>query len=288
MRIHNYSFVNFKPKFVKDLIRLGNKKNDGGYVISRRQIGITKVLIGLGVNYDWTFEEDFKKENPEISIYCYDYSVGKFQYFKNFVLSVLNCLSINTYANIFYKKTPAEVIWKPIIDVLTFIKFSIFFKKEKKNYFFQQGISDHTDNRFITIDSMVQNIQEFNNLPDDSVFLKMDIEGSEYDILEDIIKYYPKINGLVIEFHNTKQLWSELVFLMEELKKHYEIAHIHGNNCFGFVPNTNVPQLFEVTLIKRYLLTDSELASVNSNSYPLADLDVPNFSNKPDLKLIFQ
>ena len=288
MRIHNYTFKNFKPKVVGDLIRLGNKKKDGGYLISKRQIGITKVLIGLGVNYDWTFEEEFKKSNPAIDIYCYDFSVGKFQYFKNFVLSVFNSLSPNTYANIAHKKMEASVIVQPFIDVKTYFEFIKFFDPKKNNFFFQKGISDYSSNKFITIDEMIKNIRNFDDLGDDSVFLKMDIEGSEYDILEDVIKYSSKINGLVIEFHNSKQLWTELNFLMDELKQYYEIIHVHGNNCCGYIPNTQIPNLIEISLIKRHLLNNSELNSANNYSYPLDNLDKANFPNKPDLKLSFQ
>ena len=34
------------------------------------------------------------------------------------------------------------------------------------------------------------------------VFFKIDIEGSEYRILDDLINYQKVIEGLVVEFHN--------------------------------------------------------------------------------------
>ena len=36
---------------------------------------------------------------------------------------------------------------------------------------------------------------------DDDLILKCDIEGSEYDLIDDILKFSNKINMLIIEFH---------------------------------------------------------------------------------------
>jgi hypothetical protein len=135
---------------------------------------------------------------------------------------------------------------------------------------------------------MFGNIPGFADLQDDSVYIKMDIEGSEYDVLEDILVHSKKINGMVIEFHNLKQLWSEYLFLIEQIKKNFEIIHIHGNNCCGCISGTNVPLLVEVSFIKRTLLTEQELNSINNRAYPVAGLDKPNLSNKPDIAISFQ
>ena len=89
MKYQDFHFTKFKPKLINDLIRVGNKKKDGGYVISKRQIGITKVLIGLGVNYDWSFEEEFKALNSSVNIYCYDFSVGSSVYFKSIISALI-------------------------------------------------------------------------------------------------------------------------------------------------------------------------------------------------------
>ncbi len=288
MRFHNYIFSGFKPKVVSDLIRVGNQETDGGYLISKRIIGITKVLIGLGINYDWSFEADFKARNENLSIYCYDFSVGKSIYRKGLLLSVLNILSPNTYANILFRKLkPRTVITQPITELLTLSRFNKFFQPANNNYFFQLGVSDHRSKIFITIDDVFSKIGNFDSLPDNSVFIKMDIESSEYDILEDIIKQQSKINGLAIEFHNTKQLWNEFNYIVDELKKYYEIIHVHGNNCCGYVPGTEIPNLVEITFLKRSLMDSQEINSQNNFRYPLDNLDKPNMPKKTDLKLSF-
>ena len=48
----------FSIKQATDLIRIG-RDYDGGYLVSKSDIEKTDVLIGLGINDDWSFEEDF-------------------------------------------------------------------------------------------------------------------------------------------------------------------------------------------------------------------------------------
>lgn len=51
----------FKPNANYDLIRLG-RSNDGGYLIGKNSINNSKYLISMGLDLDWSFEEDFKKK----------------------------------------------------------------------------------------------------------------------------------------------------------------------------------------------------------------------------------
>ena len=57
------------PKFLKphdvklsNLIRIG-PKTDGGYVLDKRIINKTKILITCGLNDDWEFEKSFLQKN---------------------------------------------------------------------------------------------------------------------------------------------------------------------------------------------------------------------------------
>ena len=50
-----------KPKYNYDLIRIG-RDNDGGYLVEKKSFENTECLISLGINDDWSFEEDFLKK----------------------------------------------------------------------------------------------------------------------------------------------------------------------------------------------------------------------------------
>ena len=59
------------PKFLKPhhvklshLIRIG-PKTDGGYVLDKRIINKTKILITCGLNDDWEFEKSFLQKKTK-------------------------------------------------------------------------------------------------------------------------------------------------------------------------------------------------------------------------------
>ena len=56
MKAHLPNF--FSVKQARDLVRIG-KKYDGGYLVSQSDIEKSEILIGLGINDDWSFEIDF-------------------------------------------------------------------------------------------------------------------------------------------------------------------------------------------------------------------------------------
>jgi hypothetical protein len=67
-----------------------------------------------------------------------------------------------------------------------------------------------------------------NRIKSYTVFLKIDLEGSEYRILDDILMHQDKISGLVIEFHNVdlhKDLISNFI-----KKFSLSLSHMHGQN----------------------------------------------------------
>ena len=69
----------------------------------------------------------------------------------------------------------------------------------------------------------------FSRLPiDTKVVLKSDIEGSEFEVIDEILKHQSKIKMIIFEFH-----WmniNEQIFLesVKKLKNNFNIIHIHG------------------------------------------------------------
>ena len=74
----------FKPKFTKNLLRIGQKR-DGGYIINEEILKKTKIILTFGLSDEFSFERDFKKKNKDIHIYGYDHTVDVFFLDKTFL-----------------------------------------------------------------------------------------------------------------------------------------------------------------------------------------------------------
>lgn len=99
-----------------------------------------------------------------------------------------------------------------------------------------------------------------NNLNKKNLILKMDIEGSEWEVLYKLRpSVLEKFSQIVIEFHwldeilTSTERYNMGISVMEKLNKTHQLIWIHGNNLhplqlFGSVP---IPVVFEVTYVKR-------------------------------------
>ena len=126
------------------------------------------------------------------------------------------------------------------------------------------------------------NIDLILNKLEGTIFLKMDIEGAEYDLIPYIAKAQNLI-GIVIEFHtlDSEQRRKQLEYAIEYLQ-HFKIVHIHANN-FGGVGTDNLPHTLEISFLRKDLCNSNEK---RYNSY-LDGLDAPNSLNNTEYALYF-
>ena len=133
-----------------------------------------------------------------------------------------------------------------------------------------------------------------------NIFLKMDIEGSEFNWIDSMSKEeLQQFNQIIIEFH-----WPFDIYRMNMLKKlndtHY-IIHIHGNNYCDRDVNKHIstgrtydgtiklkeirlPEVFEVTYINKNLINKS-LVEMKEIKFPTV-LDYPNNKNAKDIHFL--
>ena len=117
----------------------------------------------------------------------------------------------------------------------------------------------------------------------DDIFLKVDIEGYEYDILEDITKKSEKIISLIIEFHNLDKNLNKIENFISK-NKSLKLIHIHGNNFKGTDLNGN-PNDIELTFVNREKINVSD--EKTERKYPIIGLDYKNLRRKDDINLKF-
>lgn len=121
-----------------------------------------------------------------------------------------------------------------------------------------------------------------------SIFLKMDIEGWEYQWLNKMTEsQLKKFTQIVIEFHgvldnsfhsdhnNKIKSWIKL------FKTHF-IIHAHGNN-WAFAKN-GIPESLELTYLNKNLFNNN-IPPVNTNPLPLIGLDFPNHPMRTEIDM---
>lgn len=243
----NLTIINF-PKFLKpkkkyNLIRIG-KNNDGGYLVDEQSIKDTKTLISLGINDDWSFEKDFLKINKNVNLRCYD-----------------NNTSLIFLSKIFFRK------------LIFFIYYG--FRETFKSFFniidYFLFLKPKISNKYITY----KDLQKLAKKLKAPFFFKIDIEGSEYRVLEDILQLKREISGIVIEFHNI-DLFSEKIKNFIK-KNHLKLIHAHANN-YGI--KWNEANIIELTFSKK-----PEIIG-NKPKFPNI-LDQPNIKKNKEIKINF-
>tara|TARA_B100001250_G_scaffold369644_1_gene353262 strand:- start:174 stop:1010 length:837 start_codon:yes stop_codon:yes gene_type:complete len=232
----------------KNIIRLGNDY-DGGYLVDKETVLSSDILVSIGISYDWSFEKDFYKLNSCL-IYSYDGSVGK----KFFYAKIKNRIK-----NIFNKNSGEYLIktfWWIILPFRFFIFFNNFRLVNRKQHF---EMFVYENNKKLDIDYFVHKngyspkfirfYEIIEKIPSDKkIFLKIDIEGEEYSLLDSLIRYQYRFNSLVIEFHNLDK--NNYKILEEFIQKfNLTLSHTHINIAGGFNDDV-MPKVIELTFVK--------------------------------------
>ena len=255
------------PRFLKpyqirssNLIRVG-PKTDGGYIIDRRILNKSKILIACGLNDDWEFERDYLKKNQKTQINAYDHTVNKRFWLSRFKKDIISLL--------LFKKLKIN----KILDVFKYLDYRLFFRNNNKHFEKKIVFKKRNDNE-TTIPDILANYNE--------IFLKVDIEGDEYKILNDIKRNSSKIIFLVIEFHDVNKNIKKIKNFIKKLD--LKIIHIHGNNYGGLDKNNN-PKVIELSLLNSKKIKLKKILS--KRNYPINDLDYKNFKRRSDIEIKF-
>ena len=255
------------PKYLKpfhvnksNLIRIG-PKTDGGYIVDKRILGKNNILVTFGLNDDWEFEKDFVKKNKDVPIIAFDHTVNNDFWIKRFKKDFISLL--------FLKKLKIN----KIVDVFKYIDYYLFFRKNKIHYE-KKIVSKSKNKNQISIPEILK--------PLNSVVLKVDIEGDEYKILDDIKKNSKKIIFLVIEFHSMHKNIEKIKKFLNKLD--LKIIHIHANN-YGGIDKYGNPKVIELSLLNTKEIKVNNVFS--KKQYPILNLDFKNFKRNDEIKIKF-
>lgn len=140
------------------------------------------------------------------------------------------------------------------------------------------------------------------------LLMQLDVEGYEWKLLGD-----PHTAGalrefaqLSVEFHDvTTQRFADTAMQLRailNLREHFEIAHLHGNNCCGMLSHTEapmgphigdtyaIPRVLEILFVNRRLLREQvtrpepDTGACDSDP-PHSPLDAPNLADQNELPI---
>lgn len=260
------SFLN--PLCVDDLARFG-RINDGGYILPKRAVADIDSLISFGISEDWSLEADIARLKPGIPIHAYDHTVSSTKLLRSI---------LGAYKTFMVSKSPMEARrrllaerWRITLDYFRFFR--------KNRVHFRERVCAVEEQAH---DAGIDKI--FSRLPRaQRAFVKVDIEGAEYDVIPRLLHYGSRIRLLAFEFHDTESRRGEFLSCCRQLLQDFRIVHLHGNNYNGRAPD-GFPEVVEATFAHRTVVPDN---AVRRNHLPLAVLDSPNNPFLPDLELDF-
>lgn len=252
------SSLNFiAPTYVHDLIRVGSTY-DGGYVIPEWLIREVDCLVSLGISEDWSFDEHLKKLNPNIRIHAYDHTISKREITRSVAAALLKtCLGMSSLNKVSQRLALLR-------------SYQSFFSGSVEH--FEERVHSRVDHpNDVTLEKILERTQS------GKIFLKVDIEGSEYRIIDSIVSFADRIVGIVIEFHDTDPLRPVFISSVKKLQERFEIVHFHANNFAG-IAKDGFPEVIELTLIEKLRCPAGE----KGVTFPLPQLDSPCNPLAPD------
>ena len=149
-----------------------------------------------------------------------------------------------------------------------FISYKKFFKNDKKHL--KKFVGLNTDNNnYCTLSSILDELNYQN------IFMKIDIEGFEYRLLDTLILNQNRIAGLVLEFHDCDIHLDTIKKFIQDFD--LNLVHIHANNCLPIRLDDELPLVLELTF--------SKYCELQKDGYLPHILDMPNDKNLSEINL---
>lgn len=256
------SFLN--PLVVEGMVRIG-APHDGGYVVQQQSIQDADCIIAMGISNDWSFEEQCRALNPRLRIEGYDHTISAYIFRRKVVSAWLRAIRGKASWEAMHQKAQTARAYR--------VFFSGAFAVHHK-----QMVGDPALHRGAASVAAM-----FGRVPAGKVFLKIDIEGSEYEIIDTLLPYADRITGLAMEFHETDTRRTTFVRAVQSLQQHFDIVHLHANN-YGPVAADGLPVSLEISFARKQ---QRAVPAALRNTLPLPGLDTPNNPALPDYAMQF-
>jgi len=114
------------------------------------------------------------------------------------------------------------------------------------------------------------------------IFIKMDIEGSEWNWIKKFDRLFTKVKQFVFEGHYIFEI--DALQSLRILNKTHYLVHVHENNAgkHTYVDGHNYPSFLELTFIRK---KDCEINGFNADSLPLEGIDFHSNTTYSELNM---
>lgn len=165
--------------------------HDGGYLISRGDMLASDGPISMGIDNNWQFGRHFSRAR-KIPLHAYEGCTGPSYLLRDTRQAIVQ-------RNLRWLSKSA----------LTFLDYHWFFRGSLRRHF-REFVGTGTYAYEQTDSSIVNLTEVFERMPG-KVFLKIDIEGAEYELLDGLIEQAGTTIVLAIEFHDCAERMAEIL-----------------------------------------------------------------------------
>jgi hypothetical protein len=259
-----------RPVQRADLMRVGPQR-DGGYVVPGDLVRNSEHLLALGIGDDWQFEAGFARVNPRVRILGVDGSIGAGRFARECRASLLALLSFGV------AEKARRRHWMQLRRAAHYFWFFGW-----RHQHLRRMVGAESTPATVTIASLLGSLGAARP---HGLFLKVDVEGAEYELIDAIASHATAIGCIVMEFHRTSRHAAAFNAAMDTLLRQFRLVHIHGNNYAPCDPVSGFPDAVEITLVHERLCSGAPIPI--DAEYPRAGLDYPNHPGRPDHAISF-
>lgn len=198
---------------------------DGSYATSIEAVQSSDIFISGGISSNCEFEFDIYRQNPALKLVMVDKSVSKVK------------LIAKGFARVLLGKPNALKYLYNAFIYLWLCQKGIFIPK------------------FIDKNFTLSDVLKIAGSPSGKVFLKLDIEGAEYLLFDEITQLKTSITQLSIEIHDFAARGEEVVAFVNSLSSDLSIVSLSVNNSGGAI--NGVPNCIELTLVNKAFINQN-------------------------------